>query len=219
MLGAYDSIRVINLVHRHDRRREMEEQLRRAHLTARFFQACRPDNAGPFRTVGEHGVFASHLAVLKEALAERQSVLILEDDCDFTREASKLRPPSDILWGGFSIHGDYIQGAHCLGFQAATVARLVPFLERLLVEDPTPIDGAYFRFCRDNPDIRVDACVPPVAVQRPSHSDISERRGLDRFPLARPLVSLLRGVKRYFQLRTVGGSFDELLRAERTKAL
>ena len=34
MLGAYDSIRVINLVHRHDRRREMDEQLRRAHLTA-----------------------------------------------------------------------------------------------------------------------------------------------------------------------------------------
>jgi hypothetical protein len=155
--------------------------------------------------------------LLKEAEATSKSLLILEDDCDFTREAFKERPIADILWGGFSIQIDYIQGAHCMGFDAAVVPMLVPYLESLLTSSPIPIDGAYLEFCRDHPHLRVDACDPPIAVQRPSHSDLSGRRGLDRFPAARPLVSLLRKGKRLLQHREIGGSFDELRRAKKTK--
>lgn len=218
MLGAFDNIRVINLAHRHDRRREMMAELGRANMHAEFFQAHQPADAGPFRTIGEHGVYLSHLALLREASSQGKSLLILEDDCDFTPEAKKARPPSDILWGGFSIHDDYIQGAHCMGFQAHIIARLVPYLEKLMVERGIPIDGAYLHFCRDHPEVTVDACVPPVAVQRPSHSDISGRRGLDRYRLSRPLVALLRKGKRFLQHREVGGSFEELRRRGQTAA-
>jgi glycosyl transferase family 25 len=210
-LHGYGLVRVINLPERTDRRRQMVEQLASIGLEASFLEARRPGGIGPFRSIGEHGVFLSHLLALQEAREAGQSVLILEDDCDFTPLAREERAPSDLLWGGFSIPGDYIQGAHCMGFSAATAARLVPYLEDWLrTDDAPPIDGAYLLFCRANPDIRVDACDPPIAVQRPSHSDIAGRRGLDRIAMLRPLVGLARRAKRLNQTRIAGGSFDTL---------
>lgn len=211
MLQRFQSVRVINLPEREDRRREMSGQLRYAGLEAEFFRAVRPGDVGPFRSVGEHGVFLSHLAVLREAGERGESVLILEDDCDFTPLARVAREPSDMLWGGFHIPGDYIVGAHCMGFSAATVKRLVPYLEEwLATDDAPPIDGAYLLFCRANPDIVVDACDPPIAVQRPSHSDIAGRRGLDRLRLLQPLMRLARKLKRLRRARGSGGSFEAL---------
>jgi glycosyl transferase family 25 len=218
MFEQYDAIRVINLPERTDRKKEMLRELRRVGLEKRasFFPACRPSDIGPFRSIGEYGVFLSHLAILQESVVSKGSVLILEDDCDFTRASLLKREASDFMWGGYTLFPKHIEGAHCVGFSAPTVERLVPYLEDLLARVPIPIDGAYAWFCRDNPDLRVDACSPAIAVQRPSHSDIAGRRGLDRFGPARPLIAALRKMKRRLrQPDYQEGSFDTLMRALR----
>ena len=73
MFETFDSIVVINLPERVDRRRETEAELERVGIKhARFFAAKRPADRGPFRTIGEHGCSLSHVAVLKEALKARK---------------------------------------------------------------------------------------------------------------------------------------------------
>lgn len=85
MFETFDSIVVINLPERVDRRRETEAELERVGIKhARFFAAKRPADRGPFRTIGEHGCFLSHVAVLKEALKAR-NILVMEDDVMFAR--------------------------------------------------------------------------------------------------------------------------------------
>jgi glycosyl transferase family 25 len=202
MFNAYDRIRIINLASRPDRRRQMLGELRRVGLTddprVAFVEAARPATASPWRSVGERGCFESHLAILREAAGAGASVLILEDDADFTRSALEQQPATDVLWGGYGLFADdHIHGSHCMGFSAHAVARLVPFLEGLASHpSPPPIDGAYVWFRRANPDVRFHLCSPQVAVQRPSTSDVAGPRGLDRIPLARPLLMALRHIKR-----------------------
>lgn len=208
MFDSYDRICIINLPERTDRRAEMERELARIGLSGDprvyFFAAIRPDTVGHFRSIGEHGVFLSHLAILEQG----GSVLILEDDCDFTPAVRRDRPPSDILWGGYVARERSIEGAHCMGFSARTVERVVPYLQALLAKpDCPPVDGAYMHFCSDHPDVVVDACDPPIAVQRPSQSDIT------------PLASgkLLRWLKRPLKRRlTRSGGFEELRARLRT---
>ena len=202
MFDEFQRIRVINLPERRDRKLEMQSELRRIGLgtdpRVDFFPAIRPDTIGNFRQIGEHGVFLSHLSILEEG----GSVLILEDDCDFTRSVREARPAADILWGGYVARELSIEGAHCMGFSAATVERVVPYLRHILARpDCPPIDGAYALFCRDNPDIAVNACNPPIAVQRPSDSDIT--------PL--PTSKLLRRAKRPLKrLLMRSGGFEEV---------
>ncbi|MGO8609005.1 hypothetical protein ACC848_39250, partial [Rhizobium johnstonii] len=82
-----------------------------------------------------------------------------------------------------------------------------------------PVDGSYAWFCRDNPDIRVNACDPMIAVQRPSLSVIAGHNGIDRFPSARYLVKFLRRLRRVTNRRkTAGGSFEALRARLQTRA-
>jgi glycosyl transferase family 25 len=202
MFDSYDRINIINLPERTDRRAEMERELARIGLASdprvQFFRAIRPETVGHFRQIGEHGVFLSHLAILEGG----GSVLILEDDCDFTRAVRKGRSPSDVLWGGYTARERSIEGAHCMGFSAEAVKLLVPYLRVLLAKpDCPPIDGAYAHFCSDHPKLVVDACDPPIAVQRPSDSDITPR----------PSAKLLRSIKRPLKrLLTRSGGFEDV---------
>jgi hypothetical protein len=88
-LDYFQQVYVINLPHRHDRRREMAEQLARIGLgfespPVHLFAALRPDDAGAFPSIGAHGCFLSHLGVFRDA-CERgyERILIFEDDLDF----------------------------------------------------------------------------------------------------------------------------------------
>ncbi len=177
-----------------------------------FTDACRPDLSAPWRSNGERGCFLSHLSILNEAASAGESVLILEDDCDFTRHAASSRDQSDLLWGGYTLFPNYIVGSHCMGLSADTAKRCAAYFRALLDHPmPPPVDGAYAWFCRDNADIRVNACDPMIAVQRPSFSDIAGRRGLDHFAGARLLVEPLRQAKRILKRRkTAGGPFEPL---------
>ena len=87
LFDSFDRVRIINLVDRADRRREMTEQMDRIggidgrHVA--FFAATRPADPGPFETAGVRGCFESHLRALREAReASAATLLLLEDDLD-----------------------------------------------------------------------------------------------------------------------------------------
>jgi glycosyl transferase family 25 len=211
MFDRFDAIRIVNLPHRKDRLREMTGELTKVglagHPKVEFFPAHRYTEAGRFYSPGARGCFSSHLAILREAAANGQSVLILEDDCDFV-DPSSCRIPAewDVFYGGYlamSLPDDPAQsdivGAHCMGFSVRALERLVPWLEAAWAsDDPAPIDGEYVRFRRGNPDIVTVFAEPQVAVQRPSRTDIGQQRLFDRLPGLREVAGLARKTKRAF---------------------
>ena len=154
----FDQVRIINLVDRPDRRREMSEQLMLLGGMAdniSFFDAHRPDGPASFPSVGARGCFESHLSVLKAARdAEAQTLLILEDDLDFARNgAQRFKAALDQLqhesWSFF--YGAHIlmpnarrglvqisseepvMTASCVGFRGRAIDELVAFLEALML--------------------------------------------------------------------------------------
>lgn len=207
-LHAFDSIRILNLPHRKDRRAEMTRELERMGVAGdrrvAFVDAIARDERGPFGSVGAHGCFLSHLATLEEAASAGQRVLILEDDCDFTKEARSYELPADwdIFYGGYlasdpeNLANSDIIGAHCMGYSPLAARSLANYL-RDLISDPQfvpdakaaadpdfepsikpPFDGAVVWFRRANPEL--ETVFAQIAVQRSSRSDIAGGTFLDR---------------------------------------
>lgn len=214
VFSGFDRIRIINLPSRPDRRAEMMGELERIGLVddprVEFAEGIlvQADDMHPWRAPGEKGVFTAQLNVLREAAAANESVLILEDDVDFTNAAKRWgRPPDvDIAYGGYMaadpdhLETSDIAGAHCIGFSARAAKALVPFLENLFEhESPPPIDGAYVWFRRQRDGFTTQFARPVVAVQRPSRSDITPNPRLDRLSLLRGPVGAARRFKRKLQ--------------------
>jgi len=92
----------------------MRKQLGVAGLTGKhvaFFDAIRPDQQGPFTSRGMFGSFLSHKQIIDEAAAADESVLILEDDCNFLAGAKDYRiPPCDIFYGSHSEDAEVMIG-------------------------------------------------------------------------------------------------------------
>jgi len=224
-LDLFDQVRIINLVDRPDRRRDMVRELDRLGGMApniSFRQAHRPSDAGPFPSVGARGCFESHLAVLRSARdAGCQSLLLLEDDLDFTRDARDRL--SAIIPDLFGRQWDFFHGAHLLppsnrsglaelasdepvvtasfvGFNGHVLGPLVEFLDAMLRRPagspdygPMHVDGAYTVFRLLNPERVTFAAMPSLGRQRSSPSDITPGgMMLDRWSGTRPLASLLR---------------------------
>lgn len=205
----FDRIRIINLPSRPDRRAAMEGELCRVGLGAdprvEFVDGVVVSDKAPFRSPGEKGVFLAHLNILAGAAAAGESVLILEDDVDFTPAAMHWRPPPDcdIVYGGYeasdpaNLEESNIVGAHCMGFSVRAVQALGPYLEDLLEHhSPPPIDGAYVWFRRRYRDFTTHFADPQIAVQRSSRSDIAPLRVFDRIRLLRAPISGARTLKR-----------------------
>lgn len=157
---------VINLPYRQDRREEFAAQLRGIglsldHPQIRLFPAIRPQETAGFPTIGTRGCFLSHLGVLKEALADgRDSVLVCEDDLDFTPDMIRRLPVLidqlgrqswDLFYGGYGalptgepiapglMRADPSAGIVCSHFYAlrgAAIADLVQYLEAILTRPP-----------------------------------------------------------------------------------
>lgn len=232
--SLFDRVYVINLAERTDRRREMEAQLALVGLEddplVHFYPAVRPADKGNFRSIGELGCFMSHLGILKDAVANgHQSILILEDDADWTPAAlarnARLEALRDTGWAYF--HGgpghdraspdgtialvrldpeQPLMLTHCIAFRGPIIEQMVGHLEAILRRPPgspeggpMPVDGAYFWFRRAHPEVAAYVCVPSLAVQRSSRSDISVPTGWRATAAAdwarkllRPVRSLLR---------------------------
>lgn len=212
ILDSFDMIRIVNLPERTDRRREMIRQLRKVGLAddprVAFFPAIRPADKGNFSSIGAYGVYQSQRAILREAAEKNASVLILEDDCDFTAATAGYATdaPWDIFYGGYyaadpaNLATSNIIGAHMMGFSAEAARRISAYEATLGpgVEHP-PIDGFYVWFRRDYPEVATVFAVPPIGNQRASRSDIAAGKIFDRIPLVRDLVEMLRRVRRRFR--------------------
>ena len=226
LFEGFQSIRILNLPHRLDRRREILAELAKFGLAGddriSFFAGSTPSEAGPFASSGEHGCYLSHLALLKEAGAHGQSVLVLEDDCDFRPEAAEYVLPDewDIFYGGYTaedpddLENSNIMGAHCMGYSPRAARGLASYLEGLLKPgfepDPLavergdyapganpPFDGAIVWFRRANPEMK--AVFAQIAVQRSSRSDIAGGNVLDRtLPVA---AAVARSTKNWLRRR------------------
>lgn len=225
LFDRYDRTRVINLRHRTDRRQEMEREFARIGLAnwprIDFFPAIAPGERGPFSKPAELGVYLSHLQILEEAASQGESVLILEDDCDFFPEVQTYELPDgvDVFYGGYlaasnpdDLHDCEITGAHFMGFSKRAAPLAARYLRSLL--DPSfppdpraamdpgydpairpPVDGAYLWFRRAHPDLVTVFAM--LGTQRPSRSDIADQRWFDGIPLLREAAGLARRIKRW----------------------
>lgn len=211
LFDRFDRIRIVNLPERSDRRREMDRELARIGLSddprVAYFPAIRPQDQGRFTSIGAHGVYLSQRQILREAAAAGESLLILEDDCEFTAGARAHDGGGawDIFYGGWytedssDLQSADIVGAHMMGFSAQGANRVSAYLEALEpdCEIHPPIDAAYVWFRRAHPEVRTEFAVPPLAFQRPSKSDIAPAKWHHRLPLARRAGRLLRkGLRR-----------------------
>jgi glycosyl transferase family 25 len=224
LFDRFERIVIISLPERTDRRREMKEQLQKVGLDGdprvRFFDALKLPDAGRFGSIGANGCFNSHLSALREN--RDRSILLLEDDCDFTNDIFEAWLPEDfdILWGGYleasdpdDLDASDLIGAHCIGFNAGRAAMVVDYLDDLLADriehdpravkdanyDPDvlpPVDGAYVWFRRAHPELKTVFPDPQIAVQRPSRTDIGHLRFFDRLPGLREAAEWARRVKR-----------------------
>lgn len=209
VFSHFDRIRIINLKNRADRRREMERELERVGLKSdtrvSYFPAIRPSDAGTFTSIGARGVYESQKQILREAAGANQSVLILEDDCEFITDAQDYDLPAgwDIFYGGHYaanlddlINSDII-GAHMMGFSRKGAKLVSAYLEQLEYEGVhPPIDAAYVWFRRAYPKVKTHFAVPPIAGQRSSRSDIADLKWFDSMPIVRMGVSVLRVMRR-----------------------
>lgn len=172
LLDVFDHIYVINLAHRRDRLKEVRFQLGRLGLdlgsgpVARF-DACRFEETEGFPTTGARGCFHSHLAILHDALsAGYGSILILEDDLDFTPDIEArlpkalhaLRPVDWSIFYGATLNADEsveaagpieeaspgagMMGTHFIGLRSNAIRQLVPYLEAMAIRTPgSPLGG------------------------------------------------------------------------------
>jgi len=171
LIDGFDGIRIINLRHRSDRRREMATELKRLglgfdHPQIALFEASRFEDKAGFPSIGARGCFDSHLSILSEALAAgAESVLILEDDLDFVRAIETLAPPAlaqlaetdwAIFYGGYEGDAHAQQGSasirqvppqqavrttHFVAFRAPAIAAAVPYLQAMLQREPGSPEG------------------------------------------------------------------------------
>ena len=232
LFDAFDHIYIVNLRSRPDRRREMQRQMSLLGLSVdprvKYFDAIRTADPGPFLRVGSHGAFLSHLSILKSHIHTNETVLILQDDCDFFPNAAQahIRPDWGIFYGGYhqldpgDLHLSNIQGAHCMAFRPQIIPRLVEFLEAVYTGscDPIveacnrpsgkviapPIDGAIVWFRRLNPDVLT--VFRQISYQRSSKTDIGDPSVIDRIPLLAVTSRFLLRLYRRARLRFAGGA-------------
>ncbi len=195
------------------------------HRDLSFFDALVLPDAGCFRSKGSHGCYKSHLQILKEAADANETVLILQDDCDFLPKIFDYTLPEkwDVFYGGYyaddpnDLHNTNIIGAHFMAFSVDAAKKASKYLEDLLdpafPPDPIgasaegfnpairpPIDGSLVWFRRAHPELKTIFAL--LSYQRPSRTDLGISQWLDRVPIMKQLSGLLRaGKRKALQLR------------------
>lgn len=227
---AFDRIYVINLISRADRRQEMDEELRRVGLSlnaprVRLFPAIRPEDAGPFPSIGARGCFLSHLGVLREALSrQEQTILVLEDDANFKRDFARLttsissqlastdwsifyggpRGPRGSSAGGCELipASTGIETTHCVGFNGTSLmAHLAEYLERQLKRPPgDPAGGPMhvdgsYSWFRRAHPELITLAASPPIAYQRASQSDIFAGGLDRFLGAAPILAAARKLR------------------------
>jgi len=222
IFDEFDQIRIISLPERKDRRREMRRQLARVGLVddprVAFFDASRFDEAGIFRAAGSRGCFTSHHTIIALSASAGESVLILEDDCDFLPEVRTYQSGGqwDVFYGGYMAsdmsdpQNSDIIGSHFIGLSATAAKKAAAYFARYPDPDFPPderaasepgfnpnvrpgADGAYVWFRRAHPELRTQFSM--LSKQRASRTDIGKLKWFDRTPVIRDLVGIARRLK------------------------
>lgn len=212
MFSFFQTVRIINLPHRSDRRQEMLAEMRRVGMAAcekvKFYEAVRPEEQGPFTSIGARGAFESHIELVRLAAEANTSVLIIEDDCDFLKGAEKYVVPAgtDIFYGGYNALDPFdlmtsdIMGAHLMGFSHRACTAMLRYLQTLNFEGThPPIDAFYVWLRRAHPELVTHFANPILGFQRPSRTDIAAPNRLENAVATRPFLKVGRAVKRQLQ--------------------
>lgn len=227
LLDQFDQVYIINLPQRTDRKRGIQQQFARIGLDfddpkVNLFKAMRPESRGKWPTIGAKGCFFSHLNVLQHATtADYQSILILEDDADWSDSFIKqghaiLDQMSQIEWdilhGGLEVGGNVpklhplpneleVIQSHFVALKGQTIGKLAAYLTAMAAREagdprggPMHVDGAYNWFRNQHPTAQSFIAVPCIAQQRPSRTDIHDLHWTDRLPVVRELKNYLRTV-------------------------
>jgi hypothetical protein len=164
----FDTVRVINLPARADRRRAITRELALRGMAlepgrVELFTAVRPEDLGGFPSLGARGCFLSHLAALRQARdAGRARLLVIEDDLQIVRDLAAVQDALvDQLratdWGfvyfghaldldpdlgpGLRRYDGPIGLTHFYGVNGPVFDRLIAYLEAVLTRPPGHPDG------------------------------------------------------------------------------
>lgn len=230
LLDTFDRICIINLPERTDRRRAVTRELARQGVAVdgnrvRFVKGIRPDGPAAFPSTGSRGCFLSHLAILRQAQADRvQRLLVLEDDVMFTAamaQAGSLgqalrRNDWHLAYPGHALptrpgplrwqrSREPLVCAHCYAVRGAALKDLVDHLEACLARpsghpqgSPMHYDGALTVLRAARPDLVTLLASQSLAGQRSSRSDIIGPSWLDRGPWA-GMSGALRAAKNHWR--------------------
>lgn len=232
VLDYFERIYVINLRSRPDRKRDLMREFSAIGFSAqnvRWFEAIKPDDRGPFMSIGVRGCFLSHLGILKLAEAEAVgSVLILEDDVSFVNGFSErltgvvetLQSGDwDVFYGGGGTERqhpvapglalvepqDGVGCAHFIALRDSAIGRVRQYIEAQLARphgDPAggPMPvDGSYSWARRALGLRTLIAAPELCFQRSSRSDITPR-AWDRIGGLRNLATLWRNVKQRLDL-------------------
>jgi hypothetical protein len=161
LIDYFDRISIIHLPEREDRYKSMRHELRSLGIDIKHPKieipfAPRPDHLNGFQSRGVYGNMLSHLDILRRALHDGlSSILVLEDDTIFSKrmcrtQASQVETLRGAEWDlcnfGHSLSHELVgqpEGlippphhqfnlAHCYAVHARILPRLVPFIEKTL---------------------------------------------------------------------------------------
>jgi glycosyl transferase family 25 len=167
-----------------------------------FYTATRPTDQANFASIGVRGCFMSHLNVLDFAQRDNlRNVLVFEDDVSFRNvevdfEERLIENLShadwDLLWLGYSRPAqDGLSGpltrwtgdiicAHCYAVNGRFIRTMAQYMwdceqrPRDHPESgPMTADGAYNHIRYISPDVVLLLCVPSLAFQRSSRSNLA----------------------------------------------
>jgi glycosyl transferase, family 25 len=235
IIDRFDRCYVINLRDRTDRRQDVIQEFRKIGVDipsaqVEFFTADRPQEKGDFPTLGARGSFTSHREVLRLAMRDGLSnVLVFEDDVFFKPVSGATiegilealdRTSWDVIYFGYarpndgSLKGplapwpDKTIGGHFYGVNGPFIRRMADYMQACEERPaehpkggPTFRDGAYYNVRLVYPDIRVFLAVPNLAEQRSSRTDLHPLKIYDRLRWMRPIMRGVRKIKN--QLRSV----------------
>jgi hypothetical protein len=207
----------------------MELQLRRVGWRPEFSPAIRPNDPAGFPSIGSRGCFLSHLATLKRGEITKGHILLMEDDLNFIPGFPRLweqaysaleRTDWSIFYPGHTLANEPtgltkvapttpILCAHFVMIHRDSVGTVIEGLETILsrpsghpLGGPMHVDGAYSTLRQQNHRLNTYIFSPSLGFQRPSRSDISDLRLIDRIQMLRPVMIALRKIKQH--LRTPG---------------
>lgn len=227
----FDRIVIINLPERTDRKKEIINELAKINCPignqVQIFPAIRPQNSKGFPSIGAHGCFLSHEAVINQAIKDNvQRLLIIEDDLLLTKNffvygQRVLQELQDKKWN-FLYLGHFLpekpfpphiqtlktslQCAHFFALDHSILQPLSTFLKEVRERPPghpdggpMHVDGAYNHFRITHPECASMICYPSLGVQRSSVSAIADPKWHDQIPIISHLINYFRSIKNWLR--------------------